>query len=119
MVGKTAWKHLFVCVQHVLETSDLSLASVAQKMFWASNRKTTRKEDMAYCLLGLFDINMPLLYGEGEKAFLRLQEHIAATSTDHSLFAWSVPSEGAVEPMCDRIEVSSHAHLPILATVEN
>jgi hypothetical protein len=81
--------------REVLETSDLSSASVAQKMSWASNRKTTRKEDMAYCLLGLFDINMPLLYGEGEKAFLRLQEHIAATSTDHSLFAWSVPSEGA------------------------
>jgi hypothetical protein len=76
--------------ERVLKTNDLSKASVAQKMSWASNRKTTRKEDMAYCLLGLFDINMPLLYGEGEKAFLRLQEHIAASSTDHSLFAWGV-----------------------------
>ena len=76
----------------VLETNDLSSASVAQKMSWASHRKTTRKEDMAYCLLGLFDINMPLLYGEGEKAFLRLQEHIAVSTTDHSLFAWGVRS---------------------------
>ena len=76
----------------VLETNDLSSASVAQKMSWASRRKTTRTEDMAYCLLGLFDINMPLLYGEGEKAFLRLQEHIAVSTTDHSLFAWGVRS---------------------------
>jgi hypothetical protein len=76
----------------VLETNDLSSASVAQKMSWASRRRTTRKEDMAYCLLGLFDINMPLLYGEGEKAFLRLQEHIALSTTDHSLFAWGVRS---------------------------
>jgi len=76
----------------VLETNNLSSASVAQKMSWASRRKTTRKEDMAYCLLGLFDVNMPLLYGEGEKAFLRLQEYIAASSTDHSLFAWGMDS---------------------------
>ena len=81
----------------VLETNDLSSASVAQKMSWASDRETTRKEDRAYCLLGLFDVNMPLLYGEGEKAFSRLQEHIAASSTDHSLFAWGIPTGSADE----------------------
>jgi len=43
---------------------------------------------MAYCMLGIFDINMPTLYGEGGKAFLRLQEEILRTSDDHSLFAW-------------------------------
>jgi hypothetical protein len=75
-----------------LKANDLLSASVAQKMSWASHRKTTRKEDMAYCLLGLFDINMPLLYGEGENAFLRLQEAIAVSTTDHSLFAWGVRS---------------------------
>ena len=64
-------------------------ASVAAKMSWASKRKTTRVEDMAYCLLGLFDVNMPLLYGEGVKAFLRLQQEIAKTSNDESLFACS------------------------------
>ncbi|KAL7946040.1 heterokaryon incompatibility domain-containing protein [Trichoderma barbatum] len=47
--------------------------SVAEKMSWAANRKTTQPEDMAYCLLGIFDINMPLMYGEGRaKAFKRL-----------------------------------------------
>ncbi|RFU26807.1 hypothetical protein B7463_g9531, partial [Scytalidium lignicola] len=76
--------------RHILKVNDLSTVNIAQKMSWAANRTTTRKEDMAYCLLGIFDVNMPLLYGEGENAFIRLQEHIAATSTDHSLFAWGV-----------------------------
>ncbi|KAL9579019.1 MAG: hypothetical protein Q9203_006880 [Teloschistes exilis] len=51
-------------------------ASVAAKMSWAAYRETTRTEDIAYCLMGLFDVNMPLLYGEGKKAFQRLQEMI-------------------------------------------
>ena len=57
-------------------------------MSWAAKRKTTRVEDEAYCLLGLFDINMPTLYGEGRNAFYRLQEEIMRTSVDPSLFAW-------------------------------
>lgn len=64
-------------------------ASVAMKMSWASLRETSRKEDIAYCLMGLFDINMPLLYGEGEKAFLRLQLEIIKQSDDESIFAWT------------------------------
>ena len=64
-------------------------ASVAQKLSWAANRKTTRIEDTAYCLLGLFDINMPLLYGEGEKAFKRLQLEILRSNDDESIFAWT------------------------------
>ena len=58
-------------------------------MSWASRRVTTRTEDTAYCLLGIFDVNMPLLYGEREKAFFRLQEEIIKQSDDHSLFAWA------------------------------
>lgn len=65
--------------------------SIAQRISWASKRKTTRKEDRAYCLLGIFDVNMPLLYGEGgKKAFLRLQEEIIKQSDDHSIFAWPI-----------------------------
>lgn len=41
------------------------LASIAQKLSWAAHRQTTREEDIAYCLLGLLKVNMPLLYGEG------------------------------------------------------
>ncbi|KAF5500177.1 Vegetative incompatibility protein HET-E-1 [Colletotrichum siamense] len=64
---------------------------VAVKMSWAANRETTRSEDIAYCLLGTFDINMPMLYGEGERAFQRLQEHIVNLHTDTSVFAWLAP----------------------------
>ena len=63
-------------------------ASIATRMSWASSRKTTRVEDVAYCLLGLFEVNMPLLYGEGEKAFQRLQHEILKSSDDESIFAW-------------------------------
>ena len=65
-----------------------TFASVAQKMSWASGRKTTRLEDMAYSLMGIFDVNMPLLYGEGSKAFTRLQHEIVKISDDDSIFAW-------------------------------
>ena len=79
----------------VLERGDFRYTSVAQRMSWASKRTTSRKEDIAYCLLGIFDVNMPLLYGEGErKAFFRLQEEIVKTSRDDSLFAWGVTLDG-------------------------
>lgn len=69
---------------------DPSNASVATKMSWASSRKTGKPEDIAYCLLGLFDVNMPLLYGEGAvKAFRRLQHEILQTQEDESIFAWT------------------------------
>lgn len=67
---------------------NLLSASVATKMSWAAHRETTRMEDIAYCLLGLFDVNMPLLYGEGDKAFMRLQHEIVKVSDDESIFAW-------------------------------
>lgn len=68
--------------------------SVAEKMSWAASRQTTRPEDMAYCLLGLFDINMPLLYGEGRvKAFKRLQEEIIKSTNDDSIYAWRYPEQ--------------------------
>ena len=64
-------------------------ASVAQRMSWASARHTTRLEDQAHCLMGIFDVNMPLLYGEGRKAFYRLQDEIMKQDDDQSLFAWT------------------------------
>lgn len=67
----------------------LPTIAVDQRMSWASGRETTRVEDRAYCPLGLFDINMTMIYGEGSKAFLRLQEEIAKQSNDLSLFAWT------------------------------
>ena len=62
--------------------------SIAHRMTWAAKRETTREEDLAYCLLGIFGINMSLLYGEGQKAFMRLQEEIIKVSDDHSILAF-------------------------------
>ncbi|KAI7500979.1 hypothetical protein KC367_g3241 [Hortaea werneckii] len=67
---------------------ELKRYSVAQRMSWAADRVTFRIEDRAYSLLGLFDVNLPLLYGEREKAFMRLQEEIIRRSNDQSIFAW-------------------------------
>lgn len=67
---------------------DHTTASVAQIMSWASRRETTRVKDIAYSLMGLFNVNMPPLYGEGTRAFQRLQLEILASSNDESLFAW-------------------------------
>jgi hypothetical protein len=80
-----------------------SHSSVAQRMSWASQRETSRVEDIAYCLLGLFDVRMPLLYGEGAFAFKRLQEEIIKVSGDETLFVWSAPKK------------TSHRYLPLLA----
>lgn len=59
-------------------------------MSWAAKRQVSRSEDMAYSLLGIFDVNIPLLYGEGQKkAFQRLQREIIQQSSDESIFAWN------------------------------
>ncbi|KAI1342864.1 heterokaryon incompatibility protein-domain-containing protein [Xylariaceae sp. FL0016] len=74
-----------------------AMVSVAKKMSWAGKRSTRRKEDVAYCLLGLFGVNMPMLYGEGSRAFIRLQEEIHKKSRDQSILAsgyrLAMPSE--------------------------
>ncbi|KAE9372496.1 HET-domain-containing protein, partial [Stipitochalara longipes BDJ] len=72
------------------EPEDITSCSIARKMSWAASRETSREEDMAYCLLGIFGVNMPLLYGEGMGAFIRLQEEILKESDDQSIFAWSL-----------------------------
>ncbi|KAL8688320.1 MAG: hypothetical protein Q9218_005744 [Villophora microphyllina] len=73
-----------------------SWPSVAKIMSWAAIRETSRSEDIAYCLLGLFGINMPLLYGEGaEKAFIRLQIEIINKHEDESIFAWTADIQRA------------------------
>jgi hypothetical protein len=67
----------------------LSAVCIAAKMGWVAERQTTRSEDIAYCMLGLFDVNMPLLYGEGSvNAFVRLQEDIIQRSFDPTILCW-------------------------------
>jgi len=86
------------------------LASVAEKMSWVSNRVTTRIEDIAYCMLGILGVNMPLLYGEGERAFLRLQEHIIASSSDTTIFAWNFIPESYLH--ADQLPAELESHFP-------
>ena len=80
--------------ENVLQRPDTLLScSIAQRMSWAAGRETTRLEDMAYSLLGIFEIHMPLLYGERMGAFIRLQEEIIKNSTDDSIFAWGLNTQ--------------------------
>ncbi|PIL33366.1 hypothetical protein GSI_03984 [Ganoderma sinense ZZ0214-1] len=76
----------------LLKMVDLHEVSVARRMSWAAMRRTTREEDRAYSLMGIFDVNMPTIYGEGSKAFLRLQVEILKQCPDQSIFAWGRPS---------------------------
>ncbi|KAK5675790.1 hypothetical protein LTS10_011521 [Elasticomyces elasticus] len=77
-------------LQFVTRKANIHNASIAQRMSWASSRGSTRTEDQAYALLGIFGVNMPLLYGEGTKAFARLREQIIAQSDDQSILAWGL-----------------------------
>jgi hypothetical protein len=55
--------------------------SMEEKMSWAANRSTKREEDAIYSLLGMFEVSMPLVYGEGRsKALRRLRREIEETS---------------------------------------
>jgi hypothetical protein len=86
--------------EKILLGGDLTDEPVSRKMSWVSSRQTTVPEDIAYCLLGVFDVNIPLLYGEGEeKAFLKLQEAILKSTDDQSIFLWcSTEAETTSEP---------------------
>ncbi|KAH7009442.1 uncharacterized protein B0I36DRAFT_209449, partial [Microdochium trichocladiopsis] len=66
----------------------LRLPRIGRRMSWASNRDTERLEDRAYSLLGIFDVRMAMLYGEGQRAFARLQEEILKCNEDASILVW-------------------------------
>ncbi|KAI1261199.1 heterokaryon incompatibility protein-domain-containing protein [Xylariaceae sp. FL1019] len=98
-----------IAVEVLLNQMDIDRYPVATRMSWAANRVTTRAEDTAYCLLGLFEVNMPLLYGEGTRAFRRLQEEILKITEDYTLMAWPGKGQGVLanSPQCFRNESSS------------
>lgn len=76
----------------------LQQASIAQRMSWAAKRRTTRQEDTAYCLLGIFNVTMSMIYGEGHHAMHRLQEEIMKKTGDHSILAWGLEKSIAQPP---------------------
>ncbi|CAH0024498.1 unnamed protein product [Clonostachys rhizophaga] len=92
----------------------LYACSVAQRMSWAATRKTKREEDIAYCLLGIFGISMPMLYGEGDRAFMRLQEEIIKETNDMTLFAWQTSDHDPVRSF-DEMHLGAKTYRGILA----
>ena len=81
-----------IAEQYLTGASNFKAASVATKMSWMAGRTTTVVEDIAYSMLGLLNISMDIRYGEGVKAFMRLQTALMESSTDESLFAWTTPT---------------------------
>ncbi|KAL7907486.1 hypothetical protein GGI35DRAFT_470686 [Trichoderma velutinum] len=75
-------------VQYLIGETNLQTLRVGRVMAWAAKRQTTRVEDRAYSLLGLTEIDLPMLYGQGERAFQRLQEEILKINDDGSILAW-------------------------------
>ena len=80
---------------------ELYSVPVAVRMSWAAGRQTTKVEDLSYCLLGIFNINMPPIYGEGARAFKRLQEEIIKNNRDLSIFAWRAVSNPISPDQCE------------------
>lgn len=77
-----------------LTGSPLGNFSVEERLSWSRSRITTRKEDRIYSLLGIFDIFMPLIYGEGYDSALRRLKREIQEHKYHSL--------GTFSPLCDR-----------------
>lgn len=67
------------------------LVDVREKMIWASKRRTTRIEDIAYSLIGILNISLSVAYGEGERAFRRLMEAIMQACREWQILAWAGP----------------------------
>ena len=80
--------------KYLLESGEIKKASVAARMSWMAGRTTSYIEDIAYSMLGILGVNMPVDYGEGANAFMRLQRMLMENSSDDSIFAWTIPTEG-------------------------
>jgi len=88
-----------------LATHQPGLTMVREKLYLASRRQTTRKEDVAYSLFGIFNVVLPVIYGEGNQAVGRLLEHILTRSDNVTILAWT------------GISSSNHSYLPLDLTV--
>jgi len=91
-----------------LATLQPGLDRAREKLFLASMRRTTREEDIAYSLFGIFNVAIPVMYGEGNQAVGRLLEHILTRSDNVTLLAWT-----------GRDSSSQHSYLPADLTVYN
>ena len=90
-----------------LATLHPGLERAREKLYLASMRQTTRQEDIAYSLFGIFNVALPVIYGEGYQAIGRLLEYILTRSDNVTLLAWTGRSG------------SHHSYLPADLTVYN
>ena len=72
------------------------LNDIREKLRLASTRQTTRVEDAAYSLLGIFSMTLPATYGEGDKALGRLLSQLLTSSGDTSILAWTPGNQEAL-----------------------
>ncbi|KKA30491.1 hypothetical protein TD95_000650 [Thielaviopsis punctulata] len=99
----------------VLRGASPATCSVAERLSWAARRRTAKVEDAAYSLMGLFGVHMPVIYGEGRRAWTRLQELILQTTEDMSLLAWSPNVHADSKRETDMIEAYSGCLAPTLS----
>ena len=71
--------------------ADFRTASIATRMSWLADRRTQEPEDLAYSMLGILDVSLVPMYGEGHGAWMRLQRELLDTRPDESIFAWTAP----------------------------
>lgn len=84
--------------EYLVGAKNFRAACIATKMSWMAGRTTTRAEDIAYSMLGVFDVHMNTRYGEGAEAFMRLQKELLTAPNllvDESLFAWRMPDSNS------------------------
>ena len=89
-----------------LRMTNLSTFSVDERLRWAEKRKTKKPEDRAYSLFGVFNVYLPLIYGEGDNAFKRLKEEIAKSTGEQHLI-WSINVNMSD---CGRLLTVSHSY---------
>lgn len=75
-------------------TGDFRMACIAEKMSWVARRHAAVAEDMVFCMLGIFEVEIRQDYGNPEQAFRRLlRKLIEKYPTDESIYAWKFPSD--------------------------
>lgn len=85
------WRITGISVE-ALQGRPLSEFSTNERLKWREARQTTEEEDEAYCLLGIFDVSMPLVYGEGRtKSMKRLLREIEESSQNRSQLLSKIP----------------------------
>lgn len=87
-----------------LQGAPLAGFPINDRLLWAAKRDTKKREDKAYCLLGIFNVFMPLIYGEEDHAFVRLKEEINKCSSKKVIISPSPSSTVPFRPDVDFVD---------------